>query len=207
MKKNPIKELDTELEEILSTKTVGRAQTMMQSKSGMWFLAFASFIESATPFPILTDPFLIAALLLNRKRSVLVVAITTVSSVVGGVAAYFTAFFFFEFLTSFMSAEMHTTFDELLQLRGEMGTFVLALVGAFTPIPYTTTAYVIGAMHGHIGAFILASLIGRSIRYGAVGVLLYYFGPTAIKYAKRSIAITSLVLLTLGGLYLWHKFG
>lgn len=200
-----IKEIDAELEELISTKTVGKAQTMMQSRSGMWFLAFASFVESATPFPMLTDPFLIAALLLNRKRAALVVFVTTVSSVVGGIFAYYTAFFFFELLTQFMTPEMHASFDELLQMQG-LGTFVLTLAGAMTPIPYTSTAYVIAAMKGNILVFIIASLIGRGIRYSAVGVLIFYFGPTAIKYAKRSVLITSIVVAVLAALYLAHKF-
>ncbi len=200
-----IKDIDADLEEILATKTVGRAQRMMQSRSGMWFLAFASFIESATPFPILTDPFLVAALLLNPNKKVLVVFITTISSVVGGVAAYFTAYFFFELLSQLMTAEMHATLDELLQMQ-DLGTFVLTLAGAFTPIPYTSTAYVIGVLKGNIFAFIAASIIGRSVRYSAVGVIIHFFGPTALKYAKRSLLITSLVLLVLGSLYLAHKF-
>ena len=205
MTKNPIKEIDNGIEEILATKTVSKAQALMQSKSGLWFLAFASFIESATPFPILTDPFLVAALLLSRKRSVLIVFITVISSVAGGVGAYYTAAFFLEFIVHFMTPDMHASFDKLLQMQG-LGTFFLTLAGALTPLPYTSTAYVVAAMKGNILIFILASIIGRGIRYSAVGVLIYYFGPTAMKYAKRYVAITSLVLLALGGFYLWHKF-
>jgi membrane protein YqaA with SNARE-associated domain len=121
------------------------------------------------------------------------------------VAAYFTAFIFLEFIMQFMTPAMLATFDEVLKMR-EMGTFFLTLAGAFTPIPYTTTAYVIAAMHGNIIAFILASIIGRGLRYSAVGILVYYFGPTAIKYAKRSIAITSVVFLTIAAFYVWYKF-
>lgn len=199
------KHLDQEFGEILEATTVTKAQEVMKSRRGLWIIGFVSFVESATPIPVLTDPFLIAGILLNRHKTALIILIATVASVLGGIFAYYTATFFIDFIMQWFTPEMTNTFNRLVTKQEDSGTFLLTLLGSSTPIPYTSTAYVVAFMKGNIGIFIIGSIIGRGFRYTVVGTLVHYFGPTAIKYAKRSIAICTVLLLILAGLYFWTR--
>ena len=198
------KQLDEKVEEILATNTVSRAQEVMGSKKGLWFIAFVSFLESATPLPIVTDPFMMAAILINRANYLKAIVVTTVASVVGGVAAYFTALFFLDVALDLLSADAAYTLATMTASESE-NIFILSLLGAFPPVPYTLTAWAVGVMKGGLIPFIAASIIGRGARYYIVGWLTYRFGPMAVARARRSIGITSIILIVLAGIFFWYK--
>jgi membrane protein YqaA with SNARE-associated domain len=198
------KKLDEKVDEILATNTISKAQEIMASRKGLWLIAVISFIESATPIPVVTDPFMMAAILLDRANYLRTIFITTVASVLGGIAAYFTAYFFIDVLLNLFSP---TVSFELARFttNTEHSTFVLTLIGAFTPVPYTFTAWAIGLMQGSLIPFIAASIIGRGGRYIIGGWLTYRFGTQAVARARRSIGITSVILIILAAGYFWLK--
>ena len=101
-----LKEIDTKVEEVFVNPSVSKAQKILQSKFGLWLIALISFVESALPLPLITDPFLIAGVLLDRSRSFLIVFITIVASVIGGLCAYVSALLFLEVLMQFMTPAM-----------------------------------------------------------------------------------------------------
>lgn len=199
-----IKDLDNQIEKVLETTTVSRAQEIMGSRSGRWLIAVISFFESATPLPFITDPFMAAAIVINRAKYLETIFVTTIASVLGGMAAYFTAYFFFDLALSLLAPEAAATLMELTA-QEEANVFLFTLVGAFTPIPYTLTAWAVGALEGNLTLFIVASFIGRGARYAIIGFLTYQFGPAAVKIARRYIGISSIVLLLLAGFVLWYK--
>jgi membrane protein YqaA with SNARE-associated domain len=199
-----LKTIDRKVEQVLAGPSVGRAQKKLQSKLGLWLIAIISFLESALPIPLITDPFLIAGVLLNRKKTVLIVFITTVSSVIGGLFAYASALFFLEVLMQFMSTNMVSEFNSLVN-DTQTNTFVITILGAITPIPYTLVAWLIAALQGSVVMFLLASILGRSLRYAVVGYSVYRFGPAASQYARRYIGLISIAIFILAGLYVWHK--
>ena len=199
-----LKEIDSKMEQVLANPTVGRAQKILQSKLGLWLIALISFIESALPLPIITDPFLIAGVLLNRQKAVLVVLITVVASVLGGLFAYVSAILFLEVLMQFMTPAMVGEFNSLVS-NANTNTFVITILGAITPIPYTLVAWVIAALQGSVVTFLIASVIGRSLRYSIVGYSVYRFGPAASQYARRYIGFTSIVIFILVGILVWYK--
>lgn len=196
--------IETGVKQVLDTNTVGKAREVLQARSGVRVLSLISFFESALPLPILTDPFLIAAIMADRQNAFRLVVATTVTSVLGGVCAYFGALFFFETLSSWMSPEVMQEFNELVDTNTS-STFVLTIVGAVTPIPYTIVAWVVAVLKGSPLAFIIASVVGRGGRYAIVGYCVYRFGPLAITYAKRYIGLTSVIVLILAGLFFWLK--
>ena len=196
--------LDTHVEKVLNTRTVTRAQTLMGSRSGLWLVAIVSFIESALPLPIITDPFMVAGILANRAHAGLMVLVTLVTSVLGGVTAFIMARYFFNWLEAMMTSGMLEQFQSLIAMDSS-NTLLLTLVGAITPIPYTITAWVIAVGEGSLLMFIAASIIGRGFRYGVVGYCTYWFGPRALTYARRSIGLSSVVLILLVGVYVWVK--
>ncbi len=198
------KDLETRVEEVLQADSVKKAEQLIKSRSGVTILAAISFIESSLPLPILTDPFLIAAILVNRAQTARLVFVTTIASVLGGVFAYFMAVFFLETLQQWMTVGMLEQFQSLTDTN-QSGAFILTLVGAVTPVPYTIVAWVMGVMQGGILVFIIASLLGRGGRYAVVGYCTYKFGPLAVSYIKRYVGILSVVILVLVGLFIWYK--
>jgi len=196
--------LDTSVEKVLTTRTVSRAQLLMRSKSGLWLIGLVSFIESALPVPIITDPFMVAGILANRTKAGLIVLITLFSSIAGGVVAFLMARYLFHWLEAMMSSGVLEQFQTLIQMDSS-NTLVVTLVGAITPIPYTLTAWVVAVGEGGLILFIIASFMGRGFRYGVVGLCTYWFGPRALVYARRSLGLTTLVIAVLVGLYIWLK--
>ena len=199
------KELGTKLDELLGSDTVSKAQKIMGSRSGVFMISIISFIESALPVPILTDPFLVAAILANRANTVKLVILATAASVVGGLCAYLMAALFFELLVQWMTSGMAEEFSRRVSDINGSSAFVLTLIGAITPIPYTIVAWAVAVIKGGLGAFIIASVIGRGFRYTIVGYSTYRFGSQAVSYAKRYIGLTSILVLVLGILYIWLK--
>lgn len=198
------KQLDEQVEKILTTTTVSRAQEVMGSTSGQWLIAVISFLESATPLPIVTDPFMIAAIIINRANYLQTILVTTISSVLGGLCAYFTAVFFLDVALAMLSPDVAFTVASL-STANQDNIFILSLVGAFTPVPYTLTAWAVGALNGSLAAFIAASVLGRGARYLLVGWLSYQFGPAAVKIARRYLGITSLLLIIIAAAFFWYK--
>lgn len=196
--------LDTHVEKVLNTRTVSRAQSLMESRSGLWLVASISFIESALPLPIITDPFMVAGILANRSRAGLMVLVTLVSSILGGICAFVMARYFFGLLETMMTSGMLAQFQDLIAMDSS-NTLVVTLVGAITPIPYTITAWVVAVGEGSLLLFIIASVLGRGFRYGVVGLCTYWFGPRALTYARRSLGITSVIVVLLVATYIWLK--
>lgn len=199
-----IEKINSQVEKVLANPTVGKAQRMLQSKSGVWFIAIISFVESALPVPILTDPFLVAGILLNRAKAVQITLLTIVSSVLGGVVAYFSAVLFLETMLSVLPSSMEAQFQEMVS-GTNVNTFVLTILGAVTPIPYTMAAWAVAVLQGSLVVFIIGSIIGRSARYIIIGYCAYRFGPTAMVYARKYTGLVSIILILLGIVFLIYK--
>jgi len=193
------------VEKVLASNTVSKAQKLMRSRSGLWLISAISFFEAALPLPLVTDPFLVGAVLADRVRVVRIVLATTIASVLGGVFAYYSAALFIEVIFKLLTPNMVDQFNSLIATNSGVSTFALTMAGAVTPVPYTMACWVVGVLKGNILVFIVASIIGRGARYVIVGYSVYKFGPLAISYAKRYLGIASIVTLVLVGLFVWHK--
>lgn len=192
----------------LNEQMVAAAETAgntLRSKYGIWGLALISFIESALLVPIITDPFLIAYILANKRNAFRAIAITTLASVIGGVAAYFIAVGFFEVVvTPYIEAATEERIHSFAS-GFEEGAFLLTLTGALTPLPYTIVAMAAGLVQANFMLFILASLLGRSFRYTVEGVLVYKFGEPALKIVKKQIVVTTIISVALIAAYVLYK--
>lgn len=200
-----VKKIEEQVEKVISATPVSKAQEIMKSRSGLWLIVIISFIESSLPLPILTDPFMVAAIILDRAKTVKIVLATIISSVFGGVVAYFSALFFFEKIMLWLTPNLVEQFNVLVSVNDGANVFVLTIIGAVTPVPYTLVAWAVAVLQGSLLVFVLASTIGRTIRYAIVGFCVYYFGPMAIKYAKKYLALTSVVIFILAAIYVWIK--
>ncbi len=170
-----------------------QAGGLLRSRYGLWALAGLSFTESALPVPIVTDPFLIAYILADKKSMYKGVFVTLAASVLGGIFAYALAFSFYEviaerYLVGVIGEQFYTIVD---QLQG--GTFVVTLLGAITPIPYTLVAFGAGFVKGNFILFLIASILGRGVRYALVGWATYMFGETALAMIRKRMIVISIV--------------
>lgn len=178
----------------------------IRSRYGIWGLGIISFIESALLVPIITDPFLIAYILANRKDTFRAILVTTLASVAGGVAAYFIAVGFFEVVVSPYITEQTEMHIHEIASGFEEGAFILTFTGAITPVPYTLIAMAAGIVQAHFLLFIIASFLGRGVRYAFEGILVYRFGEPAMKIVKKQIVVTTILCAAAIVLYILYKF-
>lgn len=194
------KKIEHKIEEVLEANTVAKATKVIKSRLGLTTLAVISFVESALPIPLVTDPFMIAAILVDRAKTARIILITTIASAFGGVVAYFMAVFLLDIVLSYLPQVTVEEFYTLLNGSGS-NTFIITFLGAMTPIPYTTTAWVVGVLKGSLPVFFVGSLIGRGFRYVILGYSTYYFGALAFKYAKKYIGIILIFLILIAIVY------
>lgn len=197
------KDIDENIETVLQSKTVEQAKGLVSARSGLWTISLISFVEASLPLPIITDPFLAAAILADRANTLRLIIFSTISSALGGVLAYLMFLVFFEMIMGWMTPGMITEFQALADSNSN--TFVLTIIGAVTPVPYTIVAWVVGAIKGNLLVFIGASVLGRGVRYLIVGYCTYFFGPLALSYARRYIWVTTIIVAVLVGAFLWLK--
>lgn len=198
MLKTPI---ETQVEEAAE-----KAGGILRSRYGLWALGAVSFFESALPVPLLTDPFLAAYILADRRRVMAGMLVTLVTSVIGGVFAYVIAFSFYEyFLEQYVLSHFGEQFFAIAE-EFKSGTFVITILGAVTPVPYTIVAMAAGFMKGNLFMFILASFLGRGFRYGIVAWLTYHYGQRALEIARRQLLLATIVCFILAAIYFYIKF-
>jgi membrane protein YqaA with SNARE-associated domain len=176
--------------------------SLLHGRYSIWILGVISFVESALPIPIITDPFMVAYILAHRSRVVLGVLVTTATSLLGGLAAYLVTAFFTDTLLSLLNASTLTEFTVLKEEYAGSG-LLLGFLGAITPVPFTLAAMVAGAMHSGAIMFLIGAGIGRIIRYGFTGYLTYRFGAAALKIAEKHIWPITFIAGAGAIVYLW----
>ncbi len=179
-----------------------QVSNLLKLPYGLWILAVISFVESALLLPIITDPFLIAYILAHRSKTKALegVFVTVATSILGGFVAYITASFFTDLILNYLSASTVVQFHDLVSQFHD-STFMLAFIGAVTPIPFTLTALVAGTIKGNLILFLFGALVGRMLRYCLTGYLVYRFGNQAITLIKQNIGLISILTLLICLLY------
>lgn len=174
-----------------------------RSRYGLPAIGLLSFLESALPVPILTDPFLLGFVLANRTQAFRAWIVVSLASVVGGLIAIWYARYFFETLLTLLSQSQLEQFESITAASSDIAW--LTLVGAVTPVPYTITAWGIGVLEGSMFIFIMISLLGRGGRYAIVALGGYYLGPAALGVTKRYLGLTSLTVIVAAILFALYK--
>ncbi|MBU0723237.1 DedA family protein [Patescibacteria group bacterium] len=161
-----------------------------------WLIVF-SFAE-ASFFPIPPDILLIAILLTNSAQWIWYCLVTTLSSVAGGIFGYVIGYFFFVFvgkpLIAFYNLEVAVAQVGILFSDNAFWTIFFA---AFTPIPFKVFTIVAGLFHINFGIFLTASLLGRGMRFFAIGYLLRRFGKKISVLLYKYFNIFSLLFALL----------
>ncbi|MGE3164985.1 MAG: YqaA family protein [Planctomycetota bacterium] len=176
-----------------------------ETRYGTPALALVSFTESSF-FPIPPDPLLMALSLGRPKRSAVYATICTVASVLGGLLGYWIGLEAFEYvgrpIVDFYGK--HDIYQGLQAKFTEYG-FLTILTVALTPIPYKVFTIAAGSFHLDLPTFIAASILGRGLRFYAVGILIQCFGEPIRAFIDRYfewLAVLFTVLLITGFLVL-----
>tara|TARA_B100001989_G_C24381949_1_gene384780 strand:+ start:138 stop:758 length:621 start_codon:yes stop_codon:yes gene_type:complete len=144
-----------------------------------------SFCESSF-FPIPPDPLLIALALGKRKKSFLFALNCTVASVLGGLFGYLIGYAMFEtvaepVLAFYGYGDKFQEYATLFNDNGAMAVFVPAL----TPVPYKLVTITAGATGLNLPIFIVASIIGRGLRFFVVAGLLWWLGEPVGRFIEK----------------------
>ena len=172
-----------------------------------YYLSALSFVESfILPFPppdVMLAPMAIA----QPRRALLFAALTLLFSVLGGLVGYAIGAFLFDLAQPLIVEWGYTgPFDTAMLWFGTWG-FWAVLVAGFSPVPYKIFTIAAGVLHLALLPFVLASIIGRGVRFFLLAWCLAKFGPAIEARLIRYIeiigwAVVLLLLLALAIYYL-----
>lgn len=178
-----------------------------ESRNAKWWLFGISFAESSF-FPIPPDVLLAAILLTKeRMRAFFYAAITTAGSVIGGLLGYAIGYFLFQTVGVWLVHTYHLESQMVVvQNLFNKNAFFAIIVAAFTPIPYKVFTIAAGLFGVGLPTFIVASVLGRGVRFFAVAALMRFFGGRISRILYQYFNIISVVIVVLFGILLYAFF-
>lgn len=177
----------------------------LSEKSKIFWLSAIAFAESSF-FPVPPDPFLMLAIFNNPKRWVRYTINISIFSVIGGVFGYLIGLLFFD-VVGYWLINTYSLVDEfeLVKQMFSENAFWAVLISAFTPIPYKIFTIASGFFVINIISFILASLIGRTLRFFLVGAVSHFLGNKFAKTFVKYFDIVAIVIVFLIIIYILLK--
>tara|TARA_R110000751_G_scaffold272764_2_gene373135 strand:- start:10335 stop:10916 length:582 start_codon:yes stop_codon:yes gene_type:complete len=166
-------------------------------------LATVSFLESSI-FPIPPDVLLIPMVLADRANWWKNALICTLASILGALLGYAIGMFLYEAVGQPILAlyGKEDSFEKVSEWYNTYGGWGV-LFAAVTPFPYKVLTIFSGATGLNLATFVLVSIVGRSVRFFAVGFLLYKFGAPIRLFIEKYLGILFAIfmVLLLGGFY------
>jgi len=175
-----------------------------EKPQGTWALFLIAFAESSF-FPIPPDVLLIALCVGAVTKSYRFAAICTLGSLLGGIAGYGVGLYGFEMIGEPIVKAYHgEPVMEKIKTWYDTYGFWGNLLAAVTPIPYKVFTIASGAFEFSFTSFMLASVIGRSLRFFAVATLLFFFGPQIKAFIEKyfNLCAWAFMILLIGGFIL-----
>jgi membrane protein YqaA with SNARE-associated domain len=170
-----------------------------------WWLFLLAFAESSF-FPIPPDLLLVTLGVATPEHAIWYGFICSLGSVLGGMLGYGIGLWGGRPLLYkvFSENKIHAV-ERLYDRYNAWATGVAGL----TPIPYKVFTIAGGAFKINFKVFALASLVSRSLRFMAEGVLLYVFGESIRGFLFQWFNWISIafVVLLVGGFWLVHRYG
>jgi len=163
-----------------------------------------AFMESSF-FPIPPDVLQIALSTEKPKRSFWYAGVSLVGSVAGALFGYLIGTMFWEATQSFFYAHLfrEEDFAKVKELYQNYD-FWAVFIGAFSPIPYKIFTIAAGVCKIDMPMFVIASVIGRGVRFFAVASLMFFFGPTIKGWIEKYFNLLAVIftVLLIGGILL-----
>jgi len=176
---------------------------LANKKNVLKYLYSLSFVE-AFIFPVPPDV-LLAPIALTKKYSWFKLAFnTTLFSVCGGLVGYFIGSYLYDI--SFLSSIINE--DKFMNVKNiflEHGVWVIIIAG-FTPLPFKVATLTAGYMSLAIIPFIIASIIGRGLRFFLVASIFHYFGIELANRMRKYFEYIGLVVTIFLLLFIYNKY-
>jgi len=166
-------------------------------KRAGWALFALAFAESSF-FPIPPDILLVALVVAVPQAWWRLAGITILGSLTGGIAGYLIGAVFFSVIGEPIIAFYHA--EEIVASIGEQYSqfsFWTVFIAAFTPIPYKVITISAGFFDVNFFSFVIASTIGRSLRFLFIAGLLRLFGEPIKEFIDRYFNILSIIFVVL----------
>ena len=140
------------------------------------YLALLSFTESVV-FPIPPDVLLAPMALAKPEKAWKFASITTIASILGGILGYVLGFMMFEPWIQPIITELgyQHRLDRVIEWFKEWGVWVVFIAG-FSPVPYKLFTVSAGMLQMAFIPFLIASAIGRGLRFFLVAGLIKWGG-------------------------------
>ena len=161
-----------------------------------YYLFFLSVAESSF-FPIPPDVMLLPMCLSNPKKAWKFAFITTVGSVLGGIIGYLIGVYAFGFIEPYLYDWGYMPAYERAVIWFEEWGFWAVFIAGFSPIPYKVFTIAGGALAMHLLPFILASIIGRGVRFYLVALFVIMFGKQADELIRKHMSKLVWIVVTL----------
>jgi membrane protein YqaA with SNARE-associated domain len=151
-------------------------------------LAVFSFLDSFV-FPI-PPLFLQVALSLERpKRSFWYAFVDTLPSVIGAAAGYYIGLTLWGSVVKIVG-EIPRGFRDLMVSH----QFLITILYSFIPLPFKIITLGSGFLHLNLATLLIASTLGRSSRFFALGAICYFYGDRAKGFIERHFNRACLIL-------------
>jgi membrane protein YqaA with SNARE-associated domain len=171
---------------------------------GVYALFLLAFAESSF-FPIPPDVLLIALCVGVSTKSFRFALVCTIGSVLGGMAGYGIGYWGYDVIGEPIVRAYHgeAVMQKIKLWYDEYG-FWGNLAAAVTPIPYKVFTIASGVFKFDFVQFVIASVVGRGLRFFVVAGLIYWCGPRMKAFIEKYFDLLAIVgmILLIGGFVL-----
>lgn len=157
-------------------KLYAKVMQLARKPKAVLYLALLSFLESfILPFPP-PEAMLAPMSLARPDKAMRFASVTLFASVLGGLVGYLLGAFLFAQVQPFLVTLGYQDKFELVMHWFQIWGFWAVLIAGFSPVPYKLFTVAAGVLGFAIIPFILASVIGRGLRFFLLAWCLSYFG-------------------------------
>jgi membrane protein YqaA with SNARE-associated domain len=151
---------------------------------------------------IAPDVLLIAILLVGSRQWLHYALLTTIASVLGAIFGYIIAVFFFDTIGVHLINVYHLSNQiEFARNAFADNAFLVIFLAAFTPIPYKVFVLAAGFFKINFFVFLLASIVGRGLRYTIIAYLVHVVGDRVTALLSRYSFVTTFAIIVIVGIY------
>ncbi len=170
---------------------------------GLWGLLVLAFAESSF-FPIPPDLLLIPLCLSSPANALIYALLCTLASVAGGYLGYMLGKLIgHPLLYRFASPQAVGKVESMFTRYGAWAMFLAGL----TPIPYKVFTISAGIFTMSIPPFLLASLLGRGLRFFTEAILIMTIGEHAVTFISNNFEwlTTLMAVLVIAGYVIYVR--
>tara|TARA_Y100001935_G_C17311796_1_gene517251 strand:- start:26183 stop:26767 length:585 start_codon:yes stop_codon:yes gene_type:complete len=160
-----------------------KVMNLSRNKHAPRYLSLVSFLESSI-FPIPPDVMLAPMCITRPNKALFFASLTTAASVLGGILGYLIGRFAFDaFEPTLVASSYYDDYKLTLTWFDNWGFWAILIAG-FSPIPYKIFTISAGVVSMAFIPFLIASFVGRGVRFYLVALLMSWGGETLEKKIK-----------------------